>query len=252
MLNIAITGAASGLGRVVAERFSIKGHRVFACDASEDAIAELDRSGTVALATRVDVSDREQIELWFKDIFARTASLDVLVNNVGVAGPHAAVEEMELNDWHQTLDANLSSALITTRLALPAMKRAMSGSIINVSTISVLTNPAHRAPYVVSKAALEALTLAVAREAGPFNIRCNAVRPGMMNNERLMRILRRVAAQSGRTVEEVEGDQLRYIWMKKKVEMLEVSQLIEFLASDAACSITGQIISVDGGMSWEE
>lgn len=252
MLNIAITGAASGLGRVIAERFSKIGYRVFACDSSEEAIAELGRSGFVALATRVDVSDREQIESWFKDIYAKSASLDVLVNNVGVAGPHAGVEEMELKDWHETLNANLHSALITVRLALPAMKRARSGSIINVSTISVSTNPVHRVPYVVSKAALEALTLAVAREAGPFNIRCNAVRPGMMNNERLMRILRRVAAQSGRTVEEVEGDQLRYIWMRKKVEMLEVSQLIEFLASDAACSITGQIISVDGGMSWEE
>jgi len=252
MLNIAITGAASGLGRVLTERFSSAGHTVFACDISEEALAELKRDGLAALAERVDVSRHEEIETWFQRIFAHTSTLDVLINNVGVAGPHASVDELKLSDWHQTLNANLTSALVATQLALPAMKRARSGSIINVSTISVLTNPPCRSPYVVSKAALEALTVAIAREAGPFNVRCNAVRPGMMNNDRLNRILQRLAAQSGKTQQEVESDQLRYIWMGRKVEMLEVAGLIEFLTSAAARSITGQVISVDAGMHWEE
>lgn len=251
-MNIAITGAASGLGRVVAKRFSAAGHRVFACDVSEEGIADLAHSGIAALAKQVDVSDSTQIESWFKDIYAQVPRLDVLVNNVGVAGPRAEITQFDLKDWHATFDANLHAAVVTMRLALPAMKEARCGSIINVSTVSVLTNPVDRAPYVVSKSALEALTMAVAREAGPFNVRCNVVRPGMMNNERLKLILERVALQTGRTVEEVKNEQLRYIWMGRAVEMVEVAQLIEFLASDAARSITGQIVGVDAGMRWEE
>ncbi|MEP7247625.1 MAG: SDR family oxidoreductase, partial [Gammaproteobacteria bacterium] len=116
-MNIAITGAASGLGKVVAERFSAAGHRVFGCDVSKDGIADLAGRGSVSLAKCVDVSDPRQIEAWFSDIFAQTARLDVLVNNVGVAGPHADVTELSLKDWHATLNANLHSALVTMQLA---------------------------------------------------------------------------------------------------------------------------------------
>jgi NAD(P)-dependent dehydrogenase (short-subunit alcohol dehydrogenase family) len=251
-VNIAITGAGSGLGRVIAERFAQASHRIFACDVSHEGLSTLESSGVTALVTKVDVSDREQLESWFKQVFANAANIDVLINNVGVAGPRAEIEDIEHDDWRRTLAANLDAAFLTTRLVLPAMKRERFGVVINVSTSSVLTNPAKRAPYVVSKAALEALTLAVAREAGPYNVRCNAVRPGMMDNDRLRMVLQRIAAQTGKPVEEVESDGLRYVWMHKKIEMVEVADLVVFLTSDAARSITGQIIAVDGGMHWED
>jgi len=252
MLDIAITGAGSGLGRVVAERFARLGHRIFACDVSDEGVSSLESSRVAALAAKVDVSNEEQLHGWLRQIFKKTPTVNVLINNVGVAGPRAAVDEIEIGDWHGTLAANLNAAFLATRLVLPPMKRARSGVIINISTASVLTNPEKRASYVVSKAGLEALTLAVAREAGPYNIRCNAVRPGMMDNDRLQRVLQRISAESGQTVEELEAAQLRYIWMRKKVDMLEVADLVLFLTSDSARSITGQIIAVDGGMHWED
>jgi NAD(P)-dependent dehydrogenase (short-subunit alcohol dehydrogenase family) len=228
------------------------GHRIFACDVSEAGLSALASLGITAVASKVDVADRKQLESWFKQVLTMAAHVDVLVNNVGVAGPRAEVEKVDPDEWRATLAANLDAAFVATRQVLPGMKRARTGVIINVSTASVLTIPENRAPYVVSKAALEALTLAVAREAGPYNVRCNAIRPGMMDNERLRTILQRIAAQTGKSVEEVESDGLHYVWMHKKVDMREVAESIVFLASDAARSITGQIIAVDGGMHWEE
>jgi NAD(P)-dependent dehydrogenase (short-subunit alcohol dehydrogenase family) len=251
-VNVVITGAASGLGLSIAEHFAAQGHQAFVCDASEQSIAALARRRIVTLASTVDVSKREQIERWLRGILEQVGHVDVLVNNVGVAGPHAAVENVAPEEWRATLAANLDAALFTSQLVLPAMKSARAGSIINVSTASVVTSPANRVPYVVSKAALEALTGSIAREAGPYGVRCNAVRPGMIDNERSKRVLQRVADQSGRKLEEVEAEQLRYIWMARKIPMPEIAALVLFLASDAARSITGQIIAVDGGMRWEE
>jgi NAD(P)-dependent dehydrogenase (short-subunit alcohol dehydrogenase family) len=251
-MNVAITGAASGLGRVIAEGFAKAGHRIYVCDVAEAAVASLASAGLAELAMSVDVADRVQLDSWFSEVFAKTSDLDVLINNVGVAGPHALIEEVKPDDWRRTLDANLDAAYHGTQRVLPAMKAQRRGVIINVSTASVLTNPQHRSPYVVSKAALEALTLATAREAGPFNVRCNAIRPGMMNNDRLNRILQRVAERTGTPIEQVEADSLRYVWMRRKVEMTEVADLVLYLTSETARSITGQIIAVDGGMHWEE
>ena len=251
-MNIAITGAGGGLGRSVAEYFTTKGHVVFGCDASEPAVQALEQSRVVADAMAVDVSRYDQIEAWFARISKMTDRVHVLINNVGVAGPRVSVEDIRPEDWRRTMAANLDAALFTSQLALPGMKRARSGVILNVSTASVSTNPTMRAAYVVSKAALEALTRAIAREAGPFNVRCNAVRPGMINNERLTRILRLVASQSGKTPEEAQSDQLRYLWLGRVTEMIEIAELLLFLGSDAASSITGQVIGIDGGMQWEE
>jgi NAD(P)-dependent dehydrogenase (short-subunit alcohol dehydrogenase family) len=177
--------------------------------------------------------------------------IDVLINNVGVPGPRQALESLPPEEWLATLNANLNGPYWTCRQVLGPMKRARMGCILNVSTGSVRTLPVSRAPYIVSKAALEALTLAIAREAGPWNIRCNAVRPGVMDNERLKLVLARVAAQRGTTAEAVEAEQLQFVSMRTKVSMLEVARMLQFLGSDAAAHVTGQIIAVDGDCHWE-
>jgi NAD(P)-dependent dehydrogenase (short-subunit alcohol dehydrogenase family) len=251
MRTIVITGAGGGLGRITAGRFASGGDSVFACDADENAIARLREAGTFTSADVVDVSDRVQVERFFAMVKAQTERVDVLINNVGVAGPHAALEDIKPDEWSRTLDANLNAAYWSSREVLGGMKSRRSGCILNVSTASVRTRPACRSPYIVSKAALEALTLAIAREAGPYNVRCNAVRPGMMDNERLNRIMARAAEQRGTSVEKVEAEQLQYISMRSKVAMHEVTAMLHFLASDAAAHVTGQIIGVDGDVQWE-
>jgi NAD(P)-dependent dehydrogenase (short-subunit alcohol dehydrogenase family) len=251
MRTLVITGAGGGLGKVTAERFASRGDRVFACDADEGAITRLRMAGTVAWADVVDVSDRRQVDRFFATVRATTQRVDVLINNVGVAGPHAALEDIDPGDWSRTLDANLNAAFWTSRQVLGGMKRERSGCILNVSTTSVRTLPSGRSPYIVSKAALESLTLAIAREAGPYNVRCNAVRPGPMDNERLNRVLTRIAEQRHLSIETVEAEQLQFVSMHSKVAMDEVAAMLHYLASDAAAHVTGQVIAVDGDVQWE-
>jgi len=251
MHNVVITGAGGGLGRVTAEKFAESGDRVFACDVAAESIKELQAAGVVALAQIADVSDPRAIDTFFAGVWSMTDHVDVLINNVGIAGPRTALEDMEPRDWARTLDVNLNGAFFTMRQVLPRMKQRRSGVILNVTTVSVRTLPELRSPYIVSKAALEALSRAIAREAGPYGVRCNAVQPGMMDNDRLTRVLTRVAEHNGRLVSSVEEELLQFVSMRSKIAMTEVAAMLQFLASDKARHVTGQVIAVDGGLQWE-
>lgn len=252
MRHVVITGAGSGLGAVCARRFGEGGDCVHVCDISPQFVHALSCERWVGVAQTVDVSARNQVDEFFNAILKRTDCIDVLINNVGVAGYIGLIEEIPPDAWSAALDANLNAGFWAIQRVLPQMKKATRGVILNVSTFSVRTIPQRRAPYIVAKAGLEALTLVVAREAGPWNIRCNAVRPGAMDNERLARVLRNLAERTGRTVESVEAELLSYTSMGSKVSMDEVAGLLHFLASDSAAHVTSQIISVDAGAQWEE
>lgn len=247
--NVVITGGAGGLGRVMRESFLACGDRVHVCDVALDPA-----DGSPAQGLRVtvcDVGSRAAVERLFVEVAAWMPRVDVLINNVGIAGPRAPLEDIADDDWTEILEVNLLGAIRCMRQALPGMKAARSGVVLNVSSASVATRPLHRSPYNVSKAALEALTLSVAREAGPFGVRCNAIRPGMMDNERMHRVLRRVAEQSGRSVEEVLAQELQFVSMRSMVRMEEVARLALYLCSTDAVHITGQLLAVDGGHEWE-
>jgi NAD(P)-dependent dehydrogenase (short-subunit alcohol dehydrogenase family) len=131
------------------------------------------------------------------------------------------------------------------------MKRRRDGVIINFSTGSTRTRLPLRAPYVASKAAVESLTQNAARELGPYNIRCNAILPGMINNERMKRIVASKAVSCGRSTDEVEQDYLRYISLRSKVEPDELADMVQFLASEKAAKVTGELIAVSGNVEWE-
>lgn len=251
MATVIITGIAEGLGRTLVDTFLERGDRVIGCDLAGPSLERLKVARPDVQVMAADVASPNDLAAFFEFAFHNLAAVDVLVNNVGIAGPRAPADEVTLEDWQSSLQTNLTGAFLCIQKVLPAMKQQKAGSIVNVSTGSVRTLPPCRAPYITSKAALEGLTRAIAREVGPFGVRCNAVQPGMMDNARLKRVLDRVAMQSGRSSAEVEAELLQYVSMRSKVSMGEVASMIAYLTTESARNVTGQIIAVDGNIEWE-
>jgi len=244
-----VTGSAGGLGQVIAQTLRARGHVVAVTDIDAGAVQAMRADGFVAEV--IDSGAHDAIADFFDRFERDHAPFDMVVNNVGIAAAVGPVEALDMAGWQTALDVNLLGAVATMRRAIPAMKARRHGCIVNISTGSVRTRPPHRSPYIVSKAALEALTLAVAREVAPFQIRCNAVRPGMIDNARLNRVLQAAADREGRSLADIETEALRFVGMGRKVTMQTVADCVVFLVGDGAASITGQIIEVDGGIVYE-
>lgn len=251
---VAITGAGGGLGEVLAKMFLAQGDTVFACDLDEGGVKRLQKNadgGDRLTVSVCDLSDGAAVNDLAATLRDLPSGVDVLVNNVGLAGPRAAFENVGDADWNCVFNVNMMAPIKLARAVVPAMKRKGAGAIIGVSTSSVYTRPVERSPYTVSKAALESLILALSRELGPFGIRCNAVRPGFMDGPRARRAIETVAEQTGRNPENVLEDELQYASLRSMVSMEEVAAAILYLASDDARRVTGQILSVDAGSLYE-
>lgn len=252
MTRALVTGAGDSVGRAIAERLAARGDEVHVCDIRDDAVkATLDAnpslSGSVA-----DVGVRADVERLFEDVRQNLGSLDILVNVVGIAGPRAAIEDIDEDEWDKTIAVNLSGMFYCMKRAVPMLKASGGGSIVNFSTCSTRTGIPFRAPYIASKAGVEGLTRNCARELGPFGIRCNAILPGIINNDRFRFIVQRNVEATGRSFEDIENDYLKYVSLRTKVELEEFAEMVAFLTSAAGQKITGETIAVSGNMEWEE
>jgi NAD(P)-dependent dehydrogenase (short-subunit alcohol dehydrogenase family) len=249
--RVLVTAGASGIGRAIAECFAETGADVLVCDIDQGFLAEaLASDGRLSGAT-CDVGDPSQVDALFDRVRELWGGLDVLVNNAGIGGPNAPLEDVSFDDWDRSIQVNLSGAFHCIKQAAPIMKAQRSGCIVNISTPSAVVGLPNRGPYVASKAGLIGLSYNVAREYGPFNIRCNTVLPGAVDNPRGRRVLAAVAERAGVPVEEAEARLLSHISMRTWVQPSEIGDLVVFLASDAARHITGQRIAVDGNVEWE-
>jgi NAD(P)-dependent dehydrogenase (short-subunit alcohol dehydrogenase family) len=173
-------------------------------------------------------------------------SLDVLVNNAGIAGPTARVEDIEPADWDRTIAVDLNGQFYCARLAVPLLKGAGGGSIINISSSAAFSGYPLRSPYAASKWAVIGLTKTLAMELGRFGIRVNAICPGSVEGPRIDRVIERDAAARGMTPEAVRNIYLSHTSMHTFVTADEVASLAAFLASDGGAKISGQVIGVDG------
>src|SRR6185437_9444276 len=151
-----------------------------------------------------------------------------------------------------TIGVNLNGLFYCMKRAIPMLKANGGGSIINFSTCSTRTRLPFRAPYIASKYGVEGLTLNAARELGPFGIRCNAILPGIINNQRFNFIVSRNSTATGRSAADIEADYLKYVSLRTKVELRELADTVLFLASDTGKKITGELMAVSGNMEWEE
>lgn len=249
--NVLVTGAGQSVGRVMAEKFLAQGDRVHICDLDPALLSATLKANPSLRGTACDVGDPQSVDRLCDEAVQWLGHIDVLVNAVGISGPRAKVEDISVEDWRRCMAANIDAMFFTVRRAVPAMRKNRHGVIINFSSGSTKTQMVNRTPYLASKAAVEGFTKALARELGPDNIRANAILPGMIDNERMRGIVRRVADQEGRTPQEVEADYLKYISMRCKIQPSELADMVLFLASDKACHVTGQMISVDGNSEWE-
>lgn len=243
--SVLVTAGAAGIGLAIAEVFHERGDRVAVCDVDP---AALERAAARGLRAHLaDVSDAGAVDT----LVAALPPVAVLVNNAGVAGPVGGIERNDPEDWARCFAVNVHGSFHTIRAVVPAMRAAGAGCIVNISTASTVTGLPGRSAYVASKWALEGLTRNCARELGPAGIRVNAIRPGFMDTERMRGIMARIAGERGVPAEAVEAEALGYISLRAKVQPREIGETAWFLASDAARSVTGQIVGVDGNAEWE-
>lgn len=246
-----VTGAGSGIGRAIAESFGAGGAKVHICDVAAEALEDALGANEGMHGTKADIGDPKQVETVFEEAMAWMGGLDVLVNNAGIGGPRAALEDIDYADWDRTVGVNLNGAFYCIKQATPIMKRQRSGCIINISTSSVRTGLPLRAPYVASKAGLMGLTRNVARELGPYDIRCNAILPGLIDNARGRGLVANLALEQGLTGDEADAEFRKYISMQTWIDMSEIGETAVFLASHAGRHISGQFLAVDGNVEWE-
>lgn len=249
--RVIVTAAASGIGRAIAEAFQENGARVHICDISEAAIEETLQANPEMQASLSDISKPSAVDTLFNDAVSWMGGLDVLVNNAGIGGPKSPIDEIDDDVWDNTIQVNLNGAFYCIKRAAKLMKPQKSGAIINISSASTRTGLPLRAPYVASKVALQGLTHNVARELGPYNISCNALLPGAIDNERGHMLIQRLANERKQTIEEAEARRLSYISMRRRIHPSEIGNTAVFLAN-AGRHISGQEIGVCGNSEWEE
>ena len=241
-----ITGAASGIGRRIAEAFLGQGANIHICDSSAEMIAEFAAANPTATATQADVSNVADVDRVFADLKQHYGALNTLINNAGIAGPTATVDNVEPTDWDQCIAVDLSSAFYMTRRAVPLLKSAGGGSIVNVASTAGLMGVPMRSPYAASKWGLIGLTKTLAMELGTDKIRVNAVCPGCVSGPRIEGVIDRDAKKRDVSPEEIRNVYLRQSSMRSFVSPEEIADTILFLASNKASHISGQVLAIDG------
>lgn len=250
--KVVVTAGGSGIGLAIAKKFLSEGAQVFICDIASQSL-ELALSKNVGLLGAVaDVGDPPSVEALFEKAITSMNGIDVLVNNAGIGGPRATVENINYADWDDCIRVNLSGMFYCAKQVIPAMKAKGSGSIINISTSSAKTGLPNRLPYVASKVGVLGLSHNLARELGEFNIRCNTILPGLMDNPRGRDLVAHYAHANMLSTDEAESKFLKYISLKSWIEPSEIADMVFFLTSEAARHITGQEIAVDGNCEWEQ
>ena len=249
--RVLITAGGGGIGRVIAETFDANGAKVHTCDISGTALDRLAAERPGITSSRTDVGDPDQVDALIDEALERLGGLDVLINNAGIAGPTAAVEDIATADWTRTIDVCLNAMFYTIRRAVPVMKDAGSGCIINMSSASGRLAFPLRAPYAVAKWAVNGLTTTLAAELGPHNIRVNSVLPGYVEGERADRVLRDKAKALNLSVAEMKTKAMQYIAMGTTISPREIAELMLYLSSDAGRHISGQLLGIDGFMELE-
>ena len=231
-----VTGASRGIGRSIAEAFAAEGAKV-ACVATTLEGAERTASAIGGHAFAADVSDESSVESLFAEIQAQLGTPAVLVNNAGITRDTLMLR-MKADDWDRVIAVNLRGAFLCTRAVVKTMMKARYGRIINIASVVGQSGAAGQANYAAAKAGMFGLTMSVAKEFGSRGITCNAVAPGFIETDMTSELSDEFRA----TVEKTAP-------AGRLGKPEDISPAVLFLASPQAAYITGQTLTVDGGLT---
>jgi len=244
--RVVLSAGGAGIGRVTLETFVGAGARVVTCDVDQAAIDRLRGDLPTVPAIIADVSEPADVDRLFKLAQEELGGLDVLINNAGIAGPTAPIEEIEPDDWRRTLEVNITGQYLCARRAVPMIKAAGGGSIVNLSSAAGRFGFALRTPYSASKWAVVGLTKSLAIELGPHQIRVNAICPGAVEGERINRVIAAKAEARGISFEAMHEEYVAQASMRRMVSAQDIANMILYLCSEAGSMVSGQAVSVDG------
>jgi NAD(P)-dependent dehydrogenase (short-subunit alcohol dehydrogenase family) len=243
-----ITGGGRGIGAATARLAAAEGYRICVGfrsrrEDAEDVVHSIDPSGKQAIAVQVDVADEDAVVAMFRQIDASLGRIDVLVNSAGILETQARVESIGVDRLKRVLGVNVIGSFLCAREAVRRMSKrtgGAGGSIVNVSSrAAVLGSPNEYVDYAASKAAVEALTIGLAKEVAADGIRVNAIRPGLIHTA-----IHASGGEPGR----VDRLAPTSVPMQRGGKPEEVARAILWLASEAASYCTGAILDVSGGL----
>ena len=250
-LRVLVTAGATGIGAAIARAFHETGARVHVCDINRTALEQLASETPEIGSSLADASVNKVVELVFDNVRSTLGGLDVLINNVGIAGPTGAVQDIDVDAWDRTVSVNLNSHFYFARQAIPLLKASSANpSILLMSSVAGRMGYAFRTPYASTKWALVGFMKSLAIELGPHGVRANAILPGTVEGERMDGVIAARAEKAGVTIQEMREEYLRKISLRRMVTHDDVAAMALFLCSPAARNVSGQAISIDGNMEY--
>ena len=248
MRRVLVTAGAAGIGKEIAAAFLAAGDSVYTCDINPTALgaAALELQG---LRTGLcDVGDRKQVESMVADAVSQLGGIDILINNAGISGPTAPVEDVDPEQWEAVLKIDLTGTFLVTKNAIPHLIKSGNGVIVIMSSAAGRFGYPNRSPYSTVKWGLIGFMKTLSMELGIHNIRANAILPGAVDGERIQRVFQGRAKATGTSLDAVKAEAMSNQSLKFLVDPKDIAALAVFLASDAAKSISGQTLPIDGDM----